>query len=106
MNGRGSHRDGLYFLEDFQMHKQLETKLQSAQLVVSSAQDLLLWHRRLGHPSFKVFEELAPSVYKNCNKDLLKCKACELAKHFRTVYPTSSTRSSKPFDSLRCLGSY
>ena len=24
---RGSHRDGLYFLEDFRMHKQLETKL-------------------------------------------------------------------------------
>ena len=79
------------------MHKQLENRLQSALLVVSSAQDLL-WHRRLGHPSFKVFEELAPLVYKNYNKEMLECEVCVLAKHSRTVYPASGTRSLKPFD--------
>src|SRR4051812_6796174 len=95
--GRGSHRDGLYFLEDFRKYKQLENKMQSTQLVVTSVKDLL-WHRRLGHPSFKVFEDLAPLVYKNCNKEMLKCEACELAKHSRTVYPASGNRSLEPFD--------
>ena len=80
------------------MHKQLENKMQSAQLVVTSTKDLILWHKRLGYPSFKVFEELAPSIYKSCNKEMLKCEACELAKHSRTVYPASGNRSLKPFD--------
>ena len=80
------------------MHKQLENKLQFAQLAVTSAKDLLLWHRRLSHHSFKVFEDLAPLVYKNCNKKMLKCEACELAKHSRTVYPASGNRSLKLFD--------
>src|SRR5204863_2252854 len=38
--GCGSNRDGLYFLEDFMMNKQLENKMQSAQLVVTSAKDI------------------------------------------------------------------
>ena len=29
---------------------------------------------------------------------MLKCEACELAKHSRTVYPVSGNRSVKPFD--------
>src|SRR3954467_6913842 len=47
---------------------------------------------------FMYFESLAPAIYKKCHKDLLKCEACELAKHTRSVYPVSGKRSAQPFD--------
>ena len=42
-------------------------EVQSAQLVIFSEKDLLMWHKRLEHPAFKVFESLAPTIYKKCN---------------------------------------
>ena len=66
---RVSHRDGLYYLEEFRMQNKSGIKeVQSAQLVISLEKDLLIWHKHHGHPAFKVFESLAPAIYKNVIK--------------------------------------
>ena len=46
---------------------------------------------------FRSLSRLFPSLSTKCNKNLLVCDHCELAKHTRAVFPISRIRSSKPF---------
>lgn len=58
----------------------------------------MLWHMRMGHPSFKVLRQLF-SVNKDA--DMLvhnSCSVCPLAKQTRIPFPTSVSRASSPFD--------
>ena len=55
----------------------------------------MLWHSRLGHPSFQYLKQLFPSLFRN--KDVFQCDFCQIAKHQRSVFPSQPYKSSKPF---------
>lgn len=57
----------------------------------------MLWHLRLGHPSFRYLKHLFPKLFHNKNFSLLKCEACEFAKHHRSQFPIQPYKPSKPF---------
>ena len=60
-------------------------------------QEIIQWHRRLGHPSFFVLKKLFPKLFTNLSVETLFCDACEFAKHTRVSYPLSNCKSSIPF---------
>jgi hypothetical protein len=57
------------------------------------------WHRRLGHPGPDALSSLSRSSFINCtsNKHDL-CHACQLGKHIRLPFSSSSNRVAKAFD--------
>lgn len=83
--GTGTERDGLYYLDNGAGALALAVS-------ASSKDELLLYHRRLGHISFKVMSRLFPSLFASCSQEELMCDACELAKHTRTTYPSSGKK--------------
>jgi hypothetical protein len=57
------------------------------------------WHRRLGHPSFDVLSSLSQSSFIQCtSKKHDFCHACQLGKHTRLPFCSSSHRAKHPFD--------
>ena len=58
---------------------------------------LSLLHRRLGHPSFSTLRHLFPRLFCGQPVDRFVCDACSRAKHHRTTYPLSLSRSTSPF---------
>ncbi|XP_073104383.1 uncharacterized protein [Elaeis guineensis] len=94
--GGGRMHNGLYYLstDEKSMSSSLMGYALSAEGVTS---ELMLHHRRLGHISFSILSRLFPSLSTKCNKNLLVCDHCELAKHTRAVFPISGIRSSQPF---------
>ena len=89
--GTGIVHNGLYYLDEGSDEVALATQM-------SPCQELLLLHRRLGHPSFATMSHCYPSLFGSCHKESLVCDACELAKHTRVSYPSLGRRSSKPFE--------
>ncbi|CAL8141056.1 unnamed protein product [Prunus armeniaca] len=65
---------------------------------VKDKQQIWLWHRHLGHPSFGYLKHLFPSLFRYCDKSSFKCETCILAKSHRTVFPLSDNKAAKPFD--------
>ncbi|CAL2240948.1 unnamed protein product [Prunus armeniaca] len=65
---------------------------------VKDKQQIWLWHRRLGHPSFDYFKRLFPSLFRSCDESSFKCETCILVKSHRTVFPLSDSKAAKPFD--------
>lgn len=60
-------------------------------------QQLLQWHQRLGHLSFRVLEKLFPTLFQQCIEKTSFCDACEFAKHSWTSYSSSNDKSIAPF---------
>lgn len=87
--GRGSSRDGLYFLD---------APSTSSNKVVATVSSSTAhhWHSRLGHPNLSKLKCLVPSLK---HVSSLDCESCQVSKHPRTSFPISqSSRSSKPFN--------
>ena len=57
----------------------------------------MLWHYRLGHPSFYYLRHLLPQLFKNKNPSLFQCEFCEMAKHHSSSFPSQKYQASKPF---------
>lgn len=57
----------------------------------------MLWHFRLGHPSFSYMKHLFPSLFVNKDPSLFQCEMCQLAKHTRAPVHALKYKSSKPF---------
>ena len=72
----------------------------AAALITSSSPP---WHRRLGHPGHEVMTKLA-SVIPSCNKELSTslCHACQLGRHVRLPFTSSTSRASNNFDIIHC----
>ncbi|KAJ9687202.1 hypothetical protein PVL29_015881 [Vitis rotundifolia] len=58
---------------------------------------LLLWHKRMGHPSFQYLKHLFPSLCSNKTSLDFQCEVCELAKHHQASFPKSKYKPSIPF---------
>ena len=65
---------------------------------MSNEEQIWFRHRRLGHPSFNVLKIVFPSLFKNVSIESLHCDICEFAKHKRSSYPISNTRTFVPFE--------
>ena len=65
----------------------------------SSLHDSLLWHCRLGHPSFVKLKETLPWL----SLSEFQCESCELGKHHRSPYPSrTGPPTHHPFDLVHC----
>lgn len=56
-----------------------------------------LWHRRLGHLSFRYLRHLFPDLFSNVEISELTYDTCILAKSHRLTYPLSMNKSDTPF---------
>jgi len=57
----------------------------------------MLWHCRLGHPSFLYLKHLFPNLFRNKLLSSFQCDICQLAKHHRASFPIQPYKASKPF---------
>lgn len=86
---------GLYFLDD---GAKPEKKFQDACFEsISVLDDVMIWHYRLGHPSFSYLKNLLPSLFKNKKNSSFQCEVCQIAKHHRSSFPSRPYQASKPF---------
>ncbi|CAN0870173.1 Retrovirus-related Pol polyprotein from transposon TNT 1-94 [Linum grandiflorum] len=58
---------------------------------------IMLWHTRLGHPSFGYLERLLPKLFMNKSSRSLQCETCQMAKHTRSIYSGVKYRPTQPF---------
>jgi histone deacetylase 1/2 len=64
-----------------------------------------LWHQRLGHPHTATLSSLLSEFSIPCNRDthsLQICESCQLGKHVRLPFNTSTSSSTFPFELLHC----
>ncbi|WVZ65392.1 LOW QUALITY PROTEIN: hypothetical protein U9M48_014766 [Paspalum notatum var. saurae] len=62
------------------------------------------WHRRLGHPGRDVLAQLSCSADVPCTRapDEHLCHACQLGRHVRLPFSTSSSHADHIFDLVHC----
>ena len=90
--GCANEVDGLYYFEN----KSIGLGNLS-QAYSSSNNEIELWHKRLGHPSFPYMKEICPTLFQNRNIRDIQCEICELSKHHRTQFPAKPYEKSQPF---------
>jgi hypothetical protein len=69
-------------------------------LVLVSTTNSTTWHRRLGHPGPDVMTKLSSSLDSSCSRGHFGglCHACQLDRHTRLPFTTSSSRAKQAFD--------
>jgi GAG-pre-integrase domain/Integrase core domain len=92
--GRGSKRGGLYHLEDINEGSAFST----SSLFSNCKNKVLVWHKRLGHPSFGYMKNLFPELFVNCENHKFECETCIKAKSHRVPYPKSLNKCRSLFD--------
>ena len=87
-NGSAKEREGLYYFNETDVRGQCPPNVCN---FASRPKDseLLLWHKKMGHPSFQYLKYLFPSLYSNKASWDFQCEVCELAKHHRASFPKS-----------------
>jgi hypothetical protein len=61
-----------------------------------------MWHRHLGHPSPNALSSLSMSSFISCTSTTHDfCHTCQLGKHTRLPFSSSSSRAEKAFDFLQ-----
>ncbi|CAL8990313.1 unnamed protein product, partial [Prunus brigantina] len=91
--GRGTKRGGLYYVDDFS----LGVANNVTHPFDSKQQQIWLWHRRLGHPSFSYMKHLIPDLFSGFKDSDFTCDTCILAKSHRVPYPLSTNKCTTPF---------
>jgi histone deacetylase 1/2 len=63
-----------------------------------------LWHRRLGHLGREALSKLVSSSVISCNKDDSDhlCHACQLGRHTKLPFSSSTSRATNIFDLIHC----
>jgi hypothetical protein len=61
------------------------------------------WHQRLGHPGSDVLSQLRNATVISCPRSSTElCHACQLGRHTRLTFSSSTSRASQPFDIIHC----
>lgn len=94
--GSAKEHNGLYYFEEEISSNQHALTSSSCSPSLSRKQQIMLWHSRLGHPSFPYLKQLFPSLFEN--KDIFQCDICQIAKHQRVVFSSLPYKSTKPFN--------
>ena len=98
MIGSTKEVDHLYLFEDkFARNSKALTVHDDVDVSPSLRNNVMLWHFRLGHPSFSYMFKLFPTLFHNKNPSLFQCEICQLSKHHRTVFPSHNYKASHPF---------
>ena len=95
MIGNAKECEGLYYFDEANVSDQLQTAVCDS-ASVSRESEIMLWHFRMGHPSFQYLKHLFPTICSNKNF-VFQCEICQLAKHQRTSFQKSKYQPSKPF---------
>ena len=94
--GIGKERDGLYYWED-NRGITISTRGFQTKSGTSDIERIILWHRRLGHPSFSYLEHMFPKLFSNISTSSLRCEQCVYAKNHRVPFKVSFNKSVTPF---------
>ncbi|KAH9722152.1 retrovirus-related pol polyprotein from transposon RE1 [Citrus sinensis] len=98
MIGSARQSGGLYFFEEVpSLRRQPPRTCFNSVSAVNNDNEVLLWHFKLGHPSFQYLQYLFPNLFANKSSSSFKCEICELAKHHRASFPSQPYKASKPF---------
>ncbi|CAL2245601.1 unnamed protein product [Prunus armeniaca] len=91
--GHGTKRGGLYYVDDFShgVANNVTRPFDSKQ------QQIWLWHRRLGHPSFSYMKHLISDLFSGFKDSDFTCDTCILAKSHRMPYQLSTNKCTTPF---------
>lgn len=74
--GRGTKREGLYYIDEFSIGKINMVKNSTT----AQEKQIRLWHARLGHPSFGYMRQLFPDLFSSQKHLDLKCDTCIFCK--------------------------
>ena len=85
---QSKEREGLYYFDETDVLGQSSPTICNS-TSYSKDSELLLWHKRMGHPSFQYLKHLFPSLCSNKVSWDFQCEVCELAKHHRASFPKS-----------------
>ena len=96
MIGIAEKKDGLYYLLGARDSSRAKSQNKMSTSVISNS-DVMLWHQRLGHPSFSYMKVFYPNLFINKEKVLFRCEQCVLAKQTRAKYPPHIYKPSRPF---------
>ena len=89
--------EGLYFFEDgIKLGRQAQSTCFEL-VLISSENEIVLRHFRLGHPNFQYLKYLFQKVFINKDPSSFHCEICELAKHHHAFFPSQPYKASKPF---------
>jgi len=95
--GNAKQVEGLYLLEDGYNSNRQSQRTCLNSISIPNENKIMLWHFRLGHPSFYYLRHLFPKLFLNKNPASFQCEICELAKHRRTYFPAQPYKPTKPF---------
>ena len=96
MIGNAEMINGLYYFDENLFRSKIAQGLSSTSSIFVSEQ-IILWHKRLGHLSFAYLKYLFPDLFKKLDCSSFQCESCHLSKSHRTTYLTQLYRASKPF---------
>ena len=100
---QGLSENGVYPIHSSRIFKSNSQK-SALHTSLSAANNWLLWHTRLGHPSASILHSVFPSL-KSCNplnnkSHLLHCKHCLAGKMHQLPFPISVPKSKFPLHVL------
>lgn len=72
---------GLYYFTGDECVEKQATVVESDSISVSNNIIIMLWHRRLGHMSFRYLKHMFPNLFVNKNPSSFNCEICQFAKH-------------------------
>ena len=64
---------------------------------LSVRDQIMVWHCRLGHPSFSYLKHLFPVLFQKVDPLSFQCESCLLAKSQQKTYIPKPYYTSKPF---------
>ncbi|XP_073041799.1 uncharacterized protein [Primulina eburnea] len=88
--------NGLYYFENILPGNKIVQGLSSISSLLVHDQ-IMVWHCRLGHPSFSYMKHLLPDLFEKMNPLDFQCECCVLAKSQRRTYVSKPYLESKPF---------
>lgn len=96
MIGRARMIEGLYYFDEIPISNKKAQSFSSTSSN-STRKKIMLWHQRLGHPSFLYLKHLFPKLFEGIDCSSLHCESCVFAKNHRSSYPQRGYQASKPF---------